>query len=124
MGGALIAHILESGKTKLTGRERLILQPNIHAVHIREWLYQEGYELLDEVILEEDGKCYEILVAETGDRDAPYRDVPMAAGMLAGPFLLKRGTKCFFGNGARNLSILNKFMNRSAAAQSMKIMKN
>ncbi|MBG9464816.1 SAM-dependent methyltransferase [Bacillus amyloliquefaciens] len=103
MGGALIAHILDSGKTKLTGRERLILQPNIHAVHIREWLYQEGYELIDEVILEEDGKCYEILVAETGDRDAPYRDVPMAAGMLAGPFLLKERNEVFLRKWSQEL---------------------
>ncbi len=89
MGGALIAHILEAGKDKLTGKERLILQPNIHAVHIREWLYKEGYALIDEVILEEDGKCYEVLVAEAGDRDAAYDDISLSAGMLVGPFLAK-----------------------------------
>ena len=69
MGGALIASILNEGKHKLAGHERLILQPNIHAHHIRLWLYQEGYELMDEVILEEDGKIYEIIIAEKGDKD-------------------------------------------------------
>lgn len=85
----MIAHILEAGKDKLTGKERLILQPNIHAVHIREWLYKEGYALIDEVILEEDGKCYEVLVAEAGDRDAAYDGISLSAGMLVGPFLAK-----------------------------------
>ena len=59
MGGSLIAHILKAGKDKLSGKERLVLQPNIHAHHIREWLYQEGYALINEEILEEDGKYYE-----------------------------------------------------------------
>ena len=44
--GSFIAHILKAGKDKLTGKERLILQPNIHAYHIREWLYKEGYALI------------------------------------------------------------------------------
>ncbi|MBY8912937.1 tRNA (adenine(22)-N(1))-methyltransferase TrmK [Bacillus sp. YC2] len=104
MGGALIAHILETGKTKLTGRERLILQPNIHAVHIREWLYREGYELIDEAILEEDGKCYEVLVAESGDRDAPYQNMTMPAGMLAGPFLLKEKNEVFIKKWSQELT--------------------
>ncbi|MGQ9009352.1 tRNA (adenine(22)-N(1))-methyltransferase TrmK [Bacillus stercoris] len=101
MGGALIAHILEAGKDKLTGKERLILQPNIHAVHIREWLYKEGYALIDEVILEEDGKCYEVLVAEAGDRDAAYADISLSAGMLVGPFLAKEKNAVFLKKWAQ-----------------------
>lgn len=95
MGGSLIAHILEAGKDKLTGKERLILQPNIHAVHIREWLFKEGYALTNEVILEEDGKCYEVLVAEAGDRDAAYAGISLSAGMLVGPFLAKKRVLSF-----------------------------
>ncbi|OLQ54772.1 SAM-dependent methyltransferase [Bacillus licheniformis] len=103
MGGSLIAHILEAGKDKLTGKERLILQPNIHAVHIREWLYKEGYALIDEVILEEDGKCYEVLVAEEGDRDAAYAGISLAAGMLVGPFLAKEKNKVFLKKWTQEL---------------------
>ncbi|MEI1422125.1 tRNA (adenine(22)-N(1))-methyltransferase TrmK [Bacillus cabrialesii] len=103
MGGSLIAHILEAGKDKLTGKERLILQPNIHAVHIREWLYKEGYALIDEVILEEDGKCYEVLVAEAGDRDAAYAGISLAAGMLVGPFLAKEKNKVFLKKWTQEL---------------------
>ncbi|WP_431793979.1 tRNA (adenine(22)-N(1))-methyltransferase [Bacillus altitudinis] len=95
MGGALIASILNEGKHKLTGQERLILQPNIHAHHIRLWLYQEGYELLDEVILEEDGKIYEIIIAETGDKDKAYEGMSIETGMLVGPFLAKEQNDVF-----------------------------
>ncbi len=103
MGGSLIAHILEAGKDKLTGKERLILQPNIHAVHIREWLYKEGYALIDEVILEEDGKCYEVLVAEAGDRDAAYAGISLSAGMLVGPFLAKEKNAVFLKKWTQEL---------------------
>ncbi|AHL72110.1 MULTISPECIES: tRNA (adenine(22)-N(1))-methyltransferase [Bacillus] len=95
MGGALIASILNEGKHKLTGQERLILQPNIHAHHIRLWLYQEGYELMDEVILEEDGKIYEIIIAETGDKDKAYEGMSIEKGMLVGPFLAKEQNDVF-----------------------------
>ncbi|MFP7230799.1 tRNA (adenine(22)-N(1))-methyltransferase TrmK [Bacillus subtilis] len=103
MGGSLIAQILEAGKDKLTGKERLILQPNIHAIHIREWLYKEGYALIDEVILEEDGKCYEVLVAEEGDRDAAYAGISLSAGMLVGPFLAKEKNAVFLKKWTQEL---------------------
>jgi len=103
MGGSLIAHILKAGKDKLSGKERLVLQPNIHAHHIREWLYQEGYALINEEILEEDGKCYEVLVAEAGDRDAAYDGVSFTAGMLVGPFLAKQQNAVFIEKWSQEL---------------------
>ena len=70
MGGTLITSILEQGKEKLSKVHRLILQPNISAISIRVWLLQNGWELVAEEILEEDGKIYEILVAEKGMESA------------------------------------------------------
>jgi tRNA (adenine22-N1)-methyltransferase len=93
MGGPLIASILEQGKEKLSGRERLILQPNISAITIREWLLENGWELKAEEILEEDGKIYEILVAEKGNIKAPYQDLEKE--LLFGPFLSSEKSPVF-----------------------------
>lgn len=95
MGGTLITSILENGKAKLTGQERLILQPNIGANSIRAWCIQEGWKLIGEEILEEDGKIYEILVAEKGDPIEPYDHHPNLAELLMGPFLLKEKNDIF-----------------------------
>lgn len=88
MGGALITSILEEGKNKLESVKRLILQPNISAMTIRQWLLDNGWELKAEEILEEDEKIYEILVAEKGVPFKPYKDLQKE--LLLGPFLIKQ----------------------------------
>ncbi|MFN2745299.1 tRNA (adenine(22)-N(1))-methyltransferase [Bacillus sp. z60-18] len=106
MGGALITSILEHGKGKLSGVKRLVLQPNIHAYHIREWLYQENYELIGEEILEEDGKFYEVLAAGPGDKARPYQGVDFEIGLLTGPFLSKEKNAVFIKKWSKELSHL------------------
>lgn len=94
MGGALIASILERGKEKLSSVSRLVLQPNIAAGTIRKWLLEHNWELIDEAMLEEDGKIYEILVAEKGDPLKVYGKL-LEAELLLGPILLKKKPAAF-----------------------------
>jgi tRNA (adenine22-N1)-methyltransferase len=63
MGGSLIAAILEAGQDKLSGVGKLILQPNVGEEQVRRWLDSHQWLLDSEIILEEDGKIYEILTA-------------------------------------------------------------
>lgn len=90
MGGALIASILDNGTDKLEGVKRLVLQPNISAISIRLWLMEHGWELIGEEILEEDGKIYEVLVAELGDPLRPYDKSHLQSLLLMGPFLASK----------------------------------
>lgn len=64
MGGETIRDILDSGQAYLSGRERLILQPNGGEQPLRHWLMQNGYTILSEELLRENRFYYEIIVAE------------------------------------------------------------
>lgn len=64
MGGALIVHILDAGINKLEAVQRLILQPNVAEDQVRRWLARNEWALVDEALVEEDGKFYEVLVAD------------------------------------------------------------
>ena len=85
MGGSLIASILEEGKSRLAGVERLILQPNVHAQAIRLWAVQNGWRIVAEDILKEKDKIYEILVLEPTAEEVQLD----AKQLLFGPKLMQ-----------------------------------
>ncbi|WLD92105.1 tRNA (adenine(22)-N(1))-methyltransferase TrmK [Alkalihalobacillus sp. AL-G] len=91
MGGQLIQNILEKGKNKLTGVQRLVLQPNVGARFVRSWLQENNWKLINEAILEEDDKIYEIVVAEPSDTVKPMDK----AELLLGPFLINENNPAF-----------------------------
>ncbi|MGA9232977.1 MAG: tRNA (adenine(22)-N(1))-methyltransferase TrmK [Exiguobacterium oxidotolerans] len=96
MGGTLIATILEEGKAHLSGEERLILQPNVDAVDVRKWLLEHGYALLSEAIVKENGKIYEILVAEKGEEMIYAEDADIRKWeLLFGPQLMREKAPAF-----------------------------
>ena len=89
MGGRLIATILEEGLDKLSGVERLILQPNNREDDLRIWLQDHEFQIVAESILEEAGKFYEILVVEAGQMKLSASDLRF------GPFLSKEISPVF-----------------------------
>jgi tRNA (adenine22-N1)-methyltransferase len=94
MGGALIASILEAGKTNLKGVKTLVLQPNVGEDQVRRWFDANGWLLTEEAILEEDGKIYEILTAVPLDGEAAeeklYRTRNLSEGITLDKELLFR----------------------------------
>lgn len=89
MGGPLIVSILEKSPEKLQTVKRLILQPNIHAKVIRQWAINNHWSIIDETILEEDNKIYEILVLERGDMSLTEVE------MLLGKHLIEKKSTVF-----------------------------
>ncbi|MGX7059355.1 tRNA (adenine(22)-N(1))-methyltransferase [Vagococcus humatus] len=93
MGGALIRDILQRGKEnqRLSGQERLILQPNIGEKILRQWLVENNYYILFEEILEEDHKIYEVIVAEKQLDPVIYTPKEI----MFGPCLIKENSLVF-----------------------------
>lgn len=94
MGGALITSILDAGKKKLENVKRLILQPNVGAYVLRRWLHDNNWKLVSEDILKEDGKIYEVLVAENEADKGVYSN-HFESEILFGPYLLKEKNEVF-----------------------------
>jgi len=66
MGGSTIVQILSSEPCVTKSLKRLILQPMVGAGSVRRWLAENQWIMIDEALVEDDGRLYEILVAEQG----------------------------------------------------------
>ena len=83
MGGQTIADILAAGLEKLANVSRLVLQPNNREDELRAWLVDHDFRIVDEAILEENEKFYEILVVEQGSQELTSKELRF------GPFLMR-----------------------------------
>lgn len=94
MGGPLITSILDTGKEKLIGVKRLVLQPNVAANQVRAWLQANEWILISEDILEEDNVIYEVIIAEREGKD-PYSEENQPLEILLGPYLMHERSVAF-----------------------------
>lgn len=117
MGGKLIKTILEEGKEKLGKVQRIIAQPNLNAQVVRLWFLHNGYELIEETIIEEDGHIYEVLI---GDRsEAPWKPygVDREKELLFGPFLRKEQSEAFISKWQGEADKLQFVLNQMKQAK-------
>ncbi|REB10002.1 tRNA (adenine-N(1))-methyltransferase [Sporosarcina sp. BI001-red] len=118
MGGSLIASILENDPERLTGVKRIIVQPNIHAMAIREWAVRHSWGIVNEAILKEDHKIYEILVLERGEQS--YK----SEQLLMGPILLQERSDVFQEKWIGELNEISRVINvltQSAQSEEAKV---
>jgi tRNA (adenine22-N1)-methyltransferase len=105
MGGETIRDILEAGKARLDGHERLILQPNGGEPPMRQWLVDNGYGLLHEEVFREKSSDYELIVAErAGSVTYSERE------LFFGPLLLGARSPAFIMKWQRMLGVRRKLL--------------
>lgn len=66
MGGSTIIEILTAQPVITYSLNRLILQPMVGTAAVRRWLVANRWCIIDELLVQDDGRLYEILVAEQG----------------------------------------------------------
>lgn len=78
MGGKLMQKILKEGEDKCKAMNELVLGPQSEVAQFRSFLRKEGYAIVEEDMVLEDGKFYPIL-----------RVIPLMAGKAKGEILAK-----------------------------------
>lgn len=93
MGGILISEIIKNGKEedKIPEHSRLILQANNKEKDLRKCLEELNYAIIEEDIVKEKEKFYEIIVAEKSQSVPDYTNLEFSYG----PILLKNKSKIF-----------------------------
>ena len=78
MGGENISEILSAAPWVKDNKALLILQPMSKASILREWLFENGFRVLSEQLVD-DGKIYEIMTAQAGE-DERYSPAELQIG--------------------------------------------
>ena len=82
MGGPLMERILTDGKEVLRSFKELILQPQSDIGHVRWFLFANGYQIMEENSVLEDGKFYFIMKAAAGIKVPVWKDEELEFGKL------------------------------------------
>jgi tRNA (adenine22-N1)-methyltransferase len=124
MGGQLIVQILSQGLAKLEQAQRLVLQPNVGEDAVRRFLVEQGWFLSNEVILQEDGKIYVVLIADRMNNanslnQALYQDriisnkiIDSERLLIMGPYLLTQADPIWIRKWEDELSKLQRIVDQ------------
>ena len=83
MGGPLIIRILSAHPEITESLKELILQPQSEISEVRIWLYEQGYEIVEEHMVFEDGKYYPMFKAVKNLEAKKLTDLEYKYGKLS-----------------------------------------
>lgn len=83
MGGELIASIIENAPWVAKEGINLCLQPMTHAELLRKFLFEHSFEIIDERIVREGEKLYQLILASfTNEKIIPYSEEELYLGRV------------------------------------------
>ncbi len=83
MGGPLIIRILSAHPEVTESLKELILQPQSEISEVRIWLYEQGYEIIEEHMVFEDGKYYPMFKAVKNPETEKLTDLEYKYGKIS-----------------------------------------
>ena len=105
MGGGLMMRILAEDREKTESFREMVLQPQSEIEKFRRFLRESGYGILDEEMIQEDGKFYQVIraaadqISDDCGEDRAEGELPDELCKLSdryGPVLLRKKTPVFF----------------------------
>lgn len=120
MGGGLMMRILEAERDKTDSFQEMILQPQSEIEKFRGFLRESGYRILDEEMLSEDGKFYQVIRAGCGGAQEtsafPGNGIGISEEELCkledryGPILLQKRTPVFLSYLEREAAVYEEIL--------------
>ncbi len=108
LGGQTISEVLASGARQAMAADMLVLQPMNSVGTVRRWLVDNGFQITDEQLSEEDGRIYQVLAATPGQDSRP----PMSLFDLEVGHLLMSRRHPLLGNLLQHkLDIIDTILN-------------
>ena len=80
MGGELISQILEEGINKSIHVNKFILEANTKASYLRKYLFDNKYNIVEEKIVKENNKYYELILCKKVDFLVQYNELDLEFG--------------------------------------------
>lgn len=110
MGGLLTVRILEEGKPSLAGCRELILQPQSELRSVRAYLEEEGYAIVEEDLVLEEGKYYPMMRAVKQALSGPRQRKLQEVELCYGPLLLEKRHPLLYGYLSREETLACKVL--------------
>ena len=89
IGGPLMERILSEGRNALEGFKELILEPQSDVPHLRQFLFENGFVIVQEDFIKEDGKFYPVMKAVPASGQDDGKKAPWTLEeLLFGKYLL------------------------------------
>jgi len=122
MGSRTIIDILKDDYDLAQSLERLVLQPMAGSSSLRKWLVGNNFKIVDEALVKEEDKLYQIIVAQPGKMEVNDDFI-----LEIGPLLLKKNDNLLedYFNKLKDEweKVINKIGESSPDNQKIKILK-
>lgn len=119
MGGSTIISILAADLEIAASAQRLVLQPMAGAAGLRQWLVENGWQIIAEDLVDEPSHFYEIICAERG-ADKNYKNYTRAE-YLVGPALLRDGHPLLKKQLARQINSCRELLKNMARSEKARV---